>query len=205
MKILGVLAAASALLFLLAEAALGPLGPFVKMIPAAALGGMLLGSPSRAGKRLAAIGLLVSSLADAVIEFSFIGGLVAFLVAHLFYIAAFTGIEPRWRLARLAPVAVWAALVLPALYAGAGAMRVPVLIYAAVIFVMIWRAAAAVLSMSIRDPGVLGLLGAILFGVSDTLLGVNRFVTPIPAAGVIVVGSYWVAQALIAVSFIRGR
>ncbi len=205
MKILGVLAAASALLFLFAEAALGPLGPFVKMIPAAALGGMLLGSPSRAGKRLAAIGLLVSSLADAVIEFSFIGGLVTFLVAHLFYIAAFTGIEPRWRLARLAPVAVWAALVLPALYAGAGAMRVPVLIYAAVIFVMIWRAAAAVLSMSIRDPGVIGLLGAILFGVSDTLLGVNRFVTPIPAADVIVVGSYWVAQALIAVSFIRGR
>lgn len=205
MKILGVLAATSALLFLLAEAALGPLGPFVKMIPAAALGAMLLGAPSRAGKRLAAIGLLVSSLADAVIEFSFLGGLVTFLVAHLFYIAAFTRVEPRWRLARLAPVAVWAALVLPALYAGAGALRVPVLIYATVIFVMIWRAAAAVSSMSIRDPGVIGLLGAILFGVSDTLLGVNRFVTPIPAADVIVVGSYWVAQALIAVSFMRGR
>lgn len=205
MKILGVLAAATAILFLLAEAALGPLGPFVKMIPAAALGGMLLGSQSRAGKRLAAIGLLVSSLADAVIEFSFIGGLVTFLVAHLFYIAAFTRVEPRWRLARLAPVALWAALVLPALYAGAGAMRVPVLVYAAVIFVMIWRAAAAARSMSIRDPGVIGLLGAILFGVSDTLLGVNRFVTPIPAADVIVVGSYWVAQALIAASFMRGR
>ena len=205
MKLLGVLAAASAVLFLLAEAALGPLGPFVKMIPAAALGGMLLGSPSRVGKRLAAAGLLVSSLADAVIEFSFLGGLATFLVAHLFYIAAFTTVEPRWRLARLAPVAVWAALVLPALYAGAGAMRVPVLIYAAVIFVMIWRAAAAVLSMSIRDSGVIGLLGAILFGVSDTLLGVNRFVTPVPAADVIVVGSYWVAQALIAVSFMRRR
>ena len=205
MKILGVLAAASAILFLVAEAALGPLGPFVKMIPAAALGGMLLGPPSRAGKRLAAIGLLVCSLADAVIEFSFIGGLVTFLVAHLFYIAAFAGVEPRWRLARLAPVAVWAAIVLPALYAGAGTMRAPVLIYAAVIFVMIWRAAAAVLSISIRDPGVIGLLGAILFGVSDTLLGVNRFVTPIPAADVIVVGSYWVAQALIAASFMRGR
>ena len=205
MKILGVLAAASAILFLVAEAALGPLGPFVKMIPAAALGGMLLGPPSRAGKRLAAIGLLVCSLADAVIEFSFIGGLVTFLVAHLFYIAAFAGVEPRWRLARLAPVAVWAAIVLPALYAGAGTMRAPVLIYAAVIFVMIWRAAAAVLSISIRDPGVIGLCGAVLFGVSDSLLGVNRFVTPIPAADVIVVGSYWVAQALIAASFMRGR
>jgi uncharacterized membrane protein YhhN len=84
-------------------------------------------------------------------------------------------------------------------------MRVPVLIYAAVIFVMIWRAAAAVSTMSIRDPGVIGLIGAILFGVSDTLLGVNRFVTPIPAADVIVVGSYWLAQALIAASFMRSR
>lgn len=205
MRILGVLAAASAILFLVAEAALGPLGPFVKMIPAAALGLMLLGPPSRAGKRIAAIGLLVSSLADAVIEFSFLGGLVTFLVAHLFYIAAFTRVEPRLCLARLAPVALWAALVLPALFGGAGTMRVPVLIYATVIFVMIWRAAAAARSMSLRDPGMIGLFGAILFGVSDTLLGVNRFVAPIPAADVIVVLSYWVAQALIAASFMRGR
>lgn len=205
MRILSVLAAASALLFLAAETSLGPLGPFVKMIPAAALGGMLLGPPSRAGKRLAAIGLLVSSLADVVIEFSFIGGLVTFLVAHLCYIAAFTRVEAQWRLARLAPVAVWAALVLPPLYAGAGGLRVPVLIYAMAIFAMIWRAAAVVRSMSMHDSGVIALFGAILFGVSDTLLGVNRFVTPIPAADVIVVFSYWIAQALIAASFMRAR
>lgn len=84
-------------------------------------------------------------------------------------------------------------------------MRVPVLIYAPVIFAMIWRAAAAARSMSLRDPGMIGLFGAILFGVSDTLLGVNRFVAPIPAADVIVVLSYWVAQALIAASFMRAR
>ena len=205
MKILSILAAASGLLFLSAEAALGPWGPLVKMVPAAALGLMVLGDSRRAGARLAGVGLLVSSLADAAIEYSFIAGLGTFLVAHLCYIAAFTRVETGWRLARLAPVALWAVLVLPALASGAGALRAPVLIYAAAIFAMIWRAAAAARSISIQDPGIIGLFGAILFGVSDTLLGVNRFVTPIPAADLIVLGSYWAAQALIAASFLRGR
>jgi alkenylglycerophosphocholine hydrolase len=199
------LAAFAALLFLFAEGALGPIGPFVKMIPAAALGVMVLQAASRAGAKLAAIGLLVSALADAAIEFSFLGGLVTFLLAHIFYIAAFTVVEPRLRLARLAPLAVWAGLVLPALSSGAGALRVPVLIYGAVIFAMIWRAAATVSSASLRDPAITGLLGAFLFGVSDTLLGYNRFVAPLPASDILILGTYWTAQALIAASFLRGR
>ncbi len=205
MLIPGVVAAVAALLFLFVESALGPLGPFVKMIPAAALGVMVFRAPARVGKNIAAIGLLVSALADGVIEWSFISGLITFLAAHLFYIAAFTKAEPRLRLARLAPVALWALLAVPLLSSGAGALRVPVLIYAAVIFAMIWRAAAATTSVRPGDAGAIGLVGAILFGVSDMLLGYNRFVAPFAAADFLVIATYWTAQSLIAASFMRVR
>lgn len=187
------------------EALLGPAAPFVKMIPAAALSVMVHRSPGGPGKNPAAAGLLVSALADFVIEYRFLFGLVTFLVAHLFYIGAFTQVDPRWRWARLAPIGLWAVFALPLLARGAGALRVPVILYGLVIFVMIWRAAAAVGPTLRWRSGGLGLLGAILFGISDTLLGYNRFVAPFPGSDVAVIGTYWAGQTLIAMSFMRPK
>jgi uncharacterized membrane protein YhhN len=140
-------------------------------------------------------------VADAMIEFSFLAGLAAFFVAHLFYVAAFTRVEGRLRIGRLVPFALWAAIALPFLSSRAGALRVPVIAYGLVIFIMMWRA-AAVLSQSAVKRGVLALSGAILFGVSDTLLGYSRFVGPLPASALLIMGTYWTAQSLIAASFV---
>ena len=63
-----------------------------------------------------------------------LGGLVIFLLAHLFYIAAFVAVERRGRFSRLVPVALWAAVVLPLIVSRAGALGGPVLIYGLVIF-----------------------------------------------------------------------
>ncbi|MBX7184415.1 MAG: lysoplasmalogenase [Vicinamibacteria bacterium] len=203
-----ILAAVVALLLALVHIAagdsLGPLGPFVKMGPVAILGGLVLRAPATPARRLAGFGLLVGALADAAIMFSFLGGLAVFLAAHLLYIAAFVRVDARLRLARLVPVLVWATVALPPLVAGAGPLRVPVLAYGIVIFTMIWRAAAAWGSAG-WNAGTIGLLGAVLFGLSDTLLGYTRFVQPLPASSLLVMGTYWGGQALIATSFLKHK
>jgi uncharacterized membrane protein YhhN len=202
--ILRLIAVAAVFAHLLSPDLLGSAGPLVKAVPVAVLSSLVFQAAVRPGTRLAAWGLLLAAVADFVIESSFIGGLVTFLVAHLFYIGAFTRIEKAWRFPRLVPVLVWAALALPVLVGHAGPLRIPVLVYGLVIFMMMWRAAAAVVSLG-ANAGTLGLVGALLFGCSDTILAYSRFVTPLPASAWLIMGTYWTAQLLIAMSFMRAR
>lgn len=202
MTIAAVIAVLLALVHLFAVESLGPLAPLVKMAPVAILGGLVLRAPVTPARRWAGLGLLIGAVADAAIEFSFIGGLVTFLVAHLLYVVAFVRIDARLRLLRLLPVALWAAVALPVLVKSAGPLAVPVLIYGVVIFSMIWRAAAAMEGPG-WNAGAIGLLGALLFGLSDTLLGYSRFVAPLPASNFLIMGTYWGGQALIATSFLK--
>ncbi len=202
MTIAAVIAALLALVHLFAEEFLGPVAPLVKMAPVAILGGLVLRAPATPASRMAGLGLLIGAVADAAIEFSFIGGLVTFLVAHLLYVVAFVRVDARLRLLRLLPVALWAAVALPVLVKSAGPLAVPVLIYGVVIFSMIWRAAAAMEGPG-WNAGAIGLLGALLFGLSDTLLGYSRFVAPLPASNFLIMGTYWGGQALIATSFLK--
>lgn len=202
MIVAAAIAAVLALVHLLAEDSLGPLAPFVKMAPVAILALGVLRPPRSRERLLAGVGLALSAAADAAIEFSFLAGLATFLVAHLLYIAAFVRVDRRLRLPRLILVAVWAALALPILVTHAGGLAIPVLVYGLVIFTMIWRAAAAMGEPG-WNAGTIGLLGAILFGLSDTLLGYSRFVAPLPASNVLIMGTYWSGQALIAMSFLR--
>lgn len=202
--ILPALAVVAAVSHLLAEDALGPFGPAVKAIPVLVLAVLVFRAQPQPGQRPAVSALAISALADMVIEFSFLGGLATFLVAHLFYIAAFTRIESRPRPRRLVPVLLWAVLVLPVLVRHAGPLAGPVLIYGLVIFGMIWRAAAAVAALGMNNATI-ALVGAVFFGISDTLLGYSRFVAAVPLSGSAVMGTYWSGQFLIALSFLRGR
>ena len=188
--------------YLFSRDLLGTAAPLVKALPVAVLASLVYRAPSRPGKTSAALGLLIAAMADFLIESSFIGGLVTFLVAHLFYISAFSQVERAWRWGRLLPVAAWAALALPVLVSHAGPMAIPVLIYGIVIFVMMWRAAAAFSSWG-ANAGTLGLIGALLFGASDTILAWSRFVSPLSASGYLIMGTYWAAQLLIALSFMK--
>jgi alkenylglycerophosphocholine/alkenylglycerophosphoethanolamine hydrolase len=202
MRLAVVAAVLFALVYLFVEDSLGPLGPVVKMAPVSILGLLVLRGSSKPARRLAGYGLLTGAAADALIQFSFLGGLVVFLVAHLFYIAAFVRIERSLHALRLIPVALWAAVALPLLAGHAGPLQIPVLVYGLVIFTMIWRAAAAWDSAG-GSAGEIGLIGALFFGLSDTLLGYSRFVSPLPASGFLIMGTYWAGQSLIAMSFMK--
>jgi uncharacterized membrane protein YhhN len=133
-------------------------------------------------------------------------GLVAFLLAHLAYLVAFGYGNPVAvrQLVWLLPFVAFAGAVVVNRWSALGSLKVPVLIYAAVICTMAWRAAmrgeAAVIP---RQSVLLAFLGACLFLASDAIVLLRRFGRPFPAAQSLELSTYWVAQSLIALS-VRG-
>ena len=76
-------------------------------------------------------------------------------------------------------------------------VRIPVLVYAAVLMVMGWQAAELWITWS--DLSALAaMLGGIFFLLSDSTLALNRFRAPIRQSTIIVMSTYWAAQLLIA-------
>lgn len=135
-------------------------------------------------------------------------GLVVFLVMQACYIVAFTrvpgpGLVRAWKVAIVPFAAFWAGMNL-LVWPGAGSMRIPVLVYSAVLLAM----AAAALDLVLRVPRPLGwrvFWGAALFVVSDSLIAVTAFGPLEPSAGpsAAVMSTYIAAQALIVTGFTR--
>jgi alkenylglycerophosphocholine hydrolase len=178
-----------------------------KPLPVLALAAWVFVGSTRPVGRWVVAGLLTSALGDVLLERSlFLAGLVAFLTAHLAYITAFVTAERRRALARLLPFLVWGALAFGVLRSGLGRLTLPVGAYIAVVCTMMWRAAARVgTAATSRAAAVLGLGGALAFGASDTLLAFDRFVTPLPASGWLVLVLYWLGQWGISSSVIASR
>jgi len=178
----------------------------VKPFPALALAAWVALRCPRILGRLAAAGLVLSALGDALLELGqFLPGLLAFLSAHVAYVAAFLTASRRLALGRAVPFLAWGALAFGLLRPGLSAMALPVAVYVAVICAMMWRAAARV-----GSPGTpalaaaLGLAGALAFGASDTLIAFNRFAAPIPGVRWPIMILYWLGQSGIAASAVLG-
>lgn len=153
-------------------------------------------------------GLAMSWLGDVALmwpERGFLPGLVSFLLAHLAYLVAFTRGTRwlAWPQAGAAYAAV-AALVLALLWRGVpAALRAPVAVYVLALAGMAAQAASQWRSRQGTPSAGLALraaAGGALFMLSDALLATNRFATPLPAASLWVLSSYWCAQGLIAAS-----
>ena len=166
------------------------------------------GQPGDARRRALLAGLSLSLLGDVALlwpQQGFLPGLVAFLLAHLAYLWAFTrGV----RLAAWAPAfvgyALLAAGVLWLLWPGVPApLRAPVVAYVLCLAAMAaqtacwWRARRG----SAQAGLALGAaLGGLLFLTSDALLATDRFHTPLPLSALWILATYWAAQWLIASS-----
>jgi uncharacterized membrane protein YhhN len=133
----------------------------------------------------------------------FIHGLVSFLIAHVFYIIAFTMGMP-WaptHLLVLLPFVAFGIAIGGYLWPHLGPLKPAVMCYITVILVMGWRAAVRMESPGVPlAGGVLAFAGAILFITSDLFLALDRFVRKFRAARAIVLGTYFTAQTLIALS-----
>lgn len=133
----------------------------------------------------------------------FLQGLGSFLAAHLCYLRALTS---DCRLAgRKCPFAVWAAvgLVLMAwLWPGIPAgLRIPVALYTLALLGMAAQAASRALELG-SVAAVAAAVGAVLFVASDFVLAFQRFRHPFEWGRFIVLGTYFAAQASIALSVV---
>jgi len=170
-----------------------------KPVPALALAALALSARRDGYATAVAAGLVLSAVGDVLLERPghFVGGLATFLCAHLAYTAAFVRDERRLRLERAVPFAIWLLAAFWSVRPGLGDMTVPVVLYMFAIGTMLWRAAARWGA----HPGALAaLVGAILFGLSDTLIAIDRFRTPLPGAPYAIIVLYWAGQAGIAAS-----
>ena len=153
-------------------------------------------------QRFVRIGLVLSLLGDVALLWpkeGFLPGLIAFLLAHLAYIAAFC-VPVRLAARPLVFVAYGAiaVLILSQLWGGVpGALRAPVVAYVLCLATMAsqagvwWRSAGSVLARHAA-------LGGLLFMVSDTLLAINKFAVPVPLSSLWILAAYWLAQWCIA-------
>ena len=163
----------------------------------------LAGGPPTAPYNALVIGALVLSLAGDVFlmyegDRAFLGGLSSFFVAHVLFVLAFVqGLRapelPGW----LAAVVFYAGAMLVVLVPRAKAMKVPVLLYCLVLGAMVFAAAARHAGLGSPDTR-LAVIGALLFMLSDSALGVRRFVRPFRHAQALILSTYWAAIGLIA-------
>jgi uncharacterized membrane protein YhhN len=151
-----------------------------------------------------ATGLVLSAVGDVLLELgpsAFVPGMAAFALAHVAYIVTFLADASAPRLALALPFAAWGAGLLTLLLPGLGPLTGPVAGYAVVLMVMIWRASARVGSRGAATRGEWGAaVGAVLFGLSDSLLAFDRFRGPMGAASLAILPLYWLGQAGIAAS-----
>lgn len=164
---------------------------------------MALQSQPSVYKYLIVTGLLFSVVGDIFLMLPadrFIFGLVSFLIAHLFYIAAFT-LDGSFRPSLTAGIAllIYGGFMLRLLWPYLGRMRLPVIVYMLVILLMVWQASNRCINMW-TGTSLLALAGACLFAASDSLLALNRFRSAFRSAQFLILTTYFAAQWLIALS-----
>ncbi|WP_341357562.1 lysoplasmalogenase [Rossellomorea sp. y25] len=149
--------------------------------------------------RLIIIGLFFCMLGDGFIVLSFVAGLGAFLIGHVFYLMGFIRMSRfnKARLAALLPIALYSFFIgrqlITALQTdGNDGLVLPVVSYMLVISLM---ALTAILTGNLWAT-----VGSILFVISDSILSWNMFVAAIPYSDVLIMTTYYSAQFLIASS-----
>ncbi|SER99311.1 lysoplasmalogenase [Salipaludibacillus aurantiacus] len=142
-------------------------------------------------------GLFFCMLGDAFIEGTFIAGLAAFLIGHLFYLAGFftkMTVTPL-KLASLLPIILYSFIIGRELTGalktgGEEPLIIPVILYIAVISVMLFS--------SVLTGNIWAVSGSILFVISDSILAWNMFISEVAHSGALIMITYYSAQFLIA-------
>ena len=130
----------------------------------------------------------------------FVQGLASFLIAHIFYIAAFSsGFGPYLGVEYLMPAVIYASVFLWILLPKTGEMKIPVLIYALVLMIFLWQAMGRYYFLGNQGSFYI-IIGALLFVISDTILAYTRFIKSFKISSALIHSTYWGAQMFIALS-----
>ena len=168
---------------------------------------------SHAGFRSTAVWLaMLGSLAgDVLLMFEardptfFMMGLAAFLMAHIFYILSYRqhkdksmekSLKGIQKIRFSFPIVLAGTGLIVVLYPSLGALKIPVVVYALVLIIMVLNSVFRYGRTSTVSFGLV-FLGSILFMFSDSVLAINKFLKPVPVAGFWIMSTYVLAQFLI--------
>jgi len=159
---------------------------------------------------LVGFGLLFSLIGDLQLIYAgeyeslFVGGLSAFLIAHILYTIQFARTRNK-AYGVLAPFFVLLAYAVSIFWYLSDSlhdMAIPVAIYISVMLIMILF--AYLRNDTIMDNSyILVLAGALLFMLSDSILAITRFKSDIPYSRILVMGIYGIAQLLMALGIVK--
>lgn len=175
-----------------------------KPLPVLALAAAVWATHPRTRYRtLVATALLFGSAGDLLLELDlFEIGLGSFLIGQIIYISAFLGDTKLLKPIPALTFLVWGVGLTWALADGAGDLLVPVALYAVALCTMMWRSVARLGAVPVVT-GVSTAVGALLFGISDSMIAIDRFGTDITGARWWIMITYWAAQGLIAFGAMR--
>ena len=180
-----------------------PLEYVLKPATMVALGAVVLALDLPGGQlRWWYLAAIISSLAGDVFlmlpdsamdpELSFVAGLGSFLVAHVLYVVGMVllGVSGGWLVIGTVAAVLVIVTVGRRVIAGARAtdrrLFAPVMAYVVVIAVMI--------ATSFGTGIIVGIVGALLFGFSDSVIGWTRFLRDFPHSRVVVMVTYHLGQ-----------
>jgi len=154
-------------------------------------------------------GLLFSWIGDVILLFSdiaelyFILGLVSFLISHLMYCTLLneqtkgkTIKNKNLLIIGSLFIAIYLVVIITTLFPYLGHLKVPVLVYACVLLIMLLFAFNGFLVWKKQGKNYV-LCGAIIFVFSDTILAFDKFYHPIQKSSFLIMLTYLVAQYLI--------
>jgi uncharacterized membrane protein YhhN len=176
----------------------------IKALPASLLFIWLL-SHSDKKSRFVPLIFLACAIGDTLLaipfKHHFVAGLSAFLVAHLILLVA---LLPHRKFApKLAiPISILASLIAVSavfILNKSGALFWPVLAYICVIACM------ALMAILASHKSSLLLVGALIFTISDLLIGLNRFVVEIPYQHQLIMMTYYTAIYCLTIGLIKGK
>jgi uncharacterized membrane protein YhhN len=163
-------------------------------------------------KKWIVLALLFSWLGDLILMFEsangnfFIFGLVAFLLAHIFYILFYENVirveNVKKNYLWFIPVLIYYGVLIYVLSPHLGDMKLPVRIYGIVISYMLIQALQAG-SIKYTAAALLMIVGAVLFITSDSILALNKFYRPFEYADILIMITYGFAQLLITMGAVR--
>ena len=133
----------------------------------------------------------------------FMGGLAAFLSAHVCYIWIFSR-EATYHPLRVLPFLMYVALLLAGPLNGKLPENLQIPVYSYVVVITTMGIVASL--RSTQRPGYeLILIGSILFILSDSFLALNKFSSPLPLSGLWVMLTYGLAQYFIVKGYLAGH
>jgi uncharacterized membrane protein YhhN len=133
-------------------------------------------------------------------EKRFLLGLISFFGCQMCYIIAFR--PPPGRPVApgiLLPFIILALLIFRVFAPSLGKLKLPVFLYIAALTAMVWLAAGRFIDSG-EAKALLAFAGALLFFISDALVGANRFIKKFELAQLFILGTFFPAQLLIAMS-----